>query len=356
VNTLWLTDTQDINFRMTETANTSYIYPVLHSRAVKVFIRDEIRRFSFSGVSFLDFCSELKQLLDLSVEFSVRYQDDEGDWVTLGSDHELNHAFLLFGSTALRVKVVEIVPEKNTSAPATPSAPAAPLSAPVLFDKKLWKEAKKEAKLLKTEYKFAQKQAKMDRKAEKIQWKLAAKMSPSAPLSARFVKHVSVEDNYEFLPGTAFTKTWRFRNDGLLAWPENTVLLYVGKQIDNMGAPNSVFVGRSVLPGEEVDISVPMVAPAEPGSYFGYWRLAQFDGRKFGQRVRVLIKVTGDSTSSDDTSAQADNSWGDLLTQLESMGFKNRGSNVKLLVKNHGDLEKVVYKLLKKEQKKSGVK
>jgi len=72
--------------------------------------------------------------------------------------------------------------------------------------------------------------------------------------------------------------------------------------------------------------------------------------------VFVYIKVTGDSTSSDDASAPVDGTWADLLTQLESMGFKNRGSNVKLLVKNHGDMEKVVKKLLKKEQKKSGVK
>jgi hypothetical protein len=326
---------------------------------VKVFVGDEIRRFCFSGVSFQDFCAELKKLLNIS-QFSVRYQDDEGDWVTISSDAELFHAFG-FACPALRVKL-EIGSENNLAArvpssPAVPSSPVTPSAAPMKYhDKKMYQDAKREAKLLKHEYKMALKQEKMDRKAEKIQMKLSQKKNEATPFGARFVKHVTVEDNYEFLPGTPFTKTWRFRNDGTLSWPETSVLLYVGKQMDKMGAPSCVSVGRVVLPGEEVDISVPMVAPAEPGSYFSYWRLASAEGKKFGQRVRVLIKVAGDSTSSDDSPVQSSDSWGALLNQLESMGFKNRGKNVKLLVKNHGDMEKVVYKLLKKEQKKSGVK
>jgi len=301
----------------------------------------------------------LKKLLNIS-QFSVRYQDDEGDWVTISTDSELNHAFS-FAAPALRVKLVEIGSDNSSPAaariaPASPASPATPTTPVKYHDKELYKDAMKEAKLLKHEYKMAQKREKMDRKVEKIQYKLSGKFE-STPIGARFVKHVTVEDNYEFLPGTPFTKTWRFRNDGSLAWPEAFVLLYVGKQIDKMGAPNCISVGRAVLPGEEVDISVPMVAPAEPGSYFSYWRLASAEGRKFGQRVRVLIKVAGDSTSSDDSPVQSsDGTWGALLNQLESMGFKNRGKNVKLLVKNHGDMEKVVYKLLKKEQKKSGVK
>jgi len=352
---LWLTDTQEHqSIRMTDTVSTS-IYPILSSRAVKVFVGDEIRRFCFSGVSFQDFCSDLNKLLNVS-QFSVRYQDDEGDWVTISSDAELNHAFG-FSSPALRVKL-EIGSENGRTAsttPVTPSSPATPAS-PSFRDKKVWQDAKKEAKLLKHGYKLAMKQEKMERKAEKIQYKISQKYE-SAPVGARFVKHVTVEDNYEFLPGTPFTKTWRFRNDGALPWPATSVLLYVGKQMDKMGAPNCVAVGRAVLPGEEVDISVPMIAPAEPGSYFSYWRLASAEGKKFGQRVRVLLKVAGDSTSSDDSPVMSsDSTWGALLTQLESMGFKNRGKNVKLLVKNHGDMEKVVYKLLKKAQKKSGVK
>ena len=122
-----------------------------------------------------------------------------------------------------------------------------------------------------------------------------------------------------------------------------------------MGAPNYVALSKVVLPGEEIDVSVPMIAPAAPGSYFGYWRLADLNGRKFGQRVRILIKVAGDSTSSSDESpSQTRSAWGEMLTQLESMGFTDKATNVKLITKTRGDMDKVVAKLLKRAEKKSG--
>jgi len=109
---------------------------------------------------------------------------------------------------------------------------------------------------------------------------------------------------------------------------------------------------KCVMPGEEIDISVNMTSPAEVGSYTGYWRLADPSGRKFGPRVRVLIKVVDSSSSSSD---EGGSSWGEMLSQLESMGFTNKGLNVKLLVKSHGNIDKVIRKLLKREEKMSGV-
>merc|ERR1719231_1435477 len=47
-----------------------------------------------------------------------------------------------------------------------------------------------------------------------------------------------------------------------------------------------------VLPGEEVDVAVEMVAPTEIGRYLGYWRLGGPHGRrKFGQRVWCHVQV-----------------------------------------------------------------
>merc|ERR1719231_1849354 len=47
-----------------------------------------------------------------------------------------------------------------------------------------------------------------------------------------------------------------------------------------------------VLPGEEVDVAVEMVAPTEIGRYLGYWRLVGPHGRrKFGQRVWCHVQV-----------------------------------------------------------------
>merc|ERR1719161_1659589 len=49
---------------------------------------------------------------------------------------------------------------------------------------------------------------------------------------------------------------------------------------------------NAVFPGEEVDVAVEMVAPAEVGRYLGYWRLTGPAGRrKFGQRVWCHVQV-----------------------------------------------------------------
>merc|ERR1719424_161205 len=46
-----------------------------------------------------------------------------------------------------------------------------------------------------------------------------------------------------------------------------------------------------VMPGEEVDVAVEMVAPPALGRYLGYWRLMGPRGRKFGQRVWCHVQV-----------------------------------------------------------------
>jgi len=345
---------------MTETGEISAgfgIYPQLPARAVKVFVKDEIRRFSVVGASVNQLRAELKALLNIpSDQFIVRYQDEEGDWITIGSEAELQHGFQLAGSTALRLKVDDhsISPQvprgTNVVAPFIASTPS-----PVLA-KKAWKEFKDESKAHKKELKFAKNEAKKELKAQlkavKKDWK-SKKHLDENPLNARFVKHVSVEDYYEFAPGTAFVKTWRFRNEGSLAWPQNAVFLCVSKRGDQLGTTGSVTLSQAVQPGQEVDISVSMIAPVEPGSYSGYWRLAEPSGRKFGQRVRVLIKVVGSSSSEEEAAPSA---WNVTLNQLEAMGFKNKALNVKMLIKCHGEIEKVIHKLVKREQKMSGVK
>jgi next to BRCA1 gene 1 protein len=47
-----------------------------------------------------------------------------------------------------------------------------------------------------------------------------------------------------------------------------------------------------VAGGEEVDVAVDFLAPAKPGRYASYWRLASPSGKKFGQHIWVLIEVT----------------------------------------------------------------
>jgi hypothetical protein len=76
-------------------------------------------------------------------------------------------------------------------------------------------------------------------------------------------------------PEQTFQKTWRLRNSGSQAWPENCTLNFV--QGDRLNAPSFVSV-PPLDPGDIVDVSVNMIAPGTPGTYCGSWRLCSNDG------------------------------------------------------------------------------
>jgi hypothetical protein len=107
---------------------------------------------------------------------------------------------------------------------------------------------------------------------------------------AEFVEDVTVPDGTEFTSGQSFTKTWRLRNNGTCTW--NTGYQLTFKTGEQMDAPAVVSVTASVSPGETLDISVDMSAPATPGEYTGTWRLANVEGEAFGTHpyVNIIVK------------------------------------------------------------------
>jgi len=110
-------------------------------------------------------------------------------------------------------------------------------------------------------------------------------------LAARFVSDVSIFDGTQMAPNTKFTKIWRLKNVGDVPWPPGTKLLFVGG--DQMKAEITVLAAdKPVMPDEEVDVAVDMIAPPSEGRYLGYWRLTKPHGRRrFGQRVWCHIQV-----------------------------------------------------------------
>jgi hypothetical protein len=99
---------------------------------------------------------------------------------------------------------------------------------------------------------------------------------------AEFVEDVTIPDGTVLTPGQAFTKTWRFRNNGTLPWGKGVKFVFVeGKydefQSEKMGGPDFVDV-PDVAPGQTVDVSVNLVAPKQPGRYRSYWRFKLGDG------------------------------------------------------------------------------
>jgi hypothetical protein len=107
-------------------------------------------------------------------------------------------------------------------------------------------------------------------------------------LRASFVADVTVPDNTRFEKGSAFTKTWRLRNSGNLDWPEDTVFVFASGA--ELSADKQIEVGAVGI-GENVDLSVDMVAPDEDGSYRSTWELRAAGKSIQGGGAYVLIQV-----------------------------------------------------------------
>lgn len=110
-----------------------------------------------------------------------------------------------------------------------------------------------------------------------------AQPSPTATSEcdqASFITDITVPDGTAVTAGTQFTKIWRLRNTGTCTWtPEYAVVFDSG---DQMEGPAAQPLGKSVLPGEVVDVSVPLRAPGAPGNYRGFWKLRNAANAVFG--------------------------------------------------------------------------
>lgn len=118
---------------------------------------------------------------------------------------------------------------------------------------------------------------------------------------AQFVRDISIPDGSVFAPAATFTKTWRLRNAGTCTWSGYSLVFESG---DSMSGTSPTPIG-TVSPGQEVDVSVNLTAPATAGSYRGYWRIRNSSG--------VLIPVLGGT--------QAKSFFVDIKVAVSSSGF-----------------------------------
>jgi hypothetical protein len=104
------------------------------------------------------------------------------------------------------------------------------------------------------------------------------------------------------LPNQQFTKVWRLQNTGKCTWTKSYAVVYFSGE--QMSAPASVPLAGDVAPGQTVDLSVDMVAPASPGTYQGNWKLRNAGNVLFGIGpngsapfwVRILVVATASVT------------------------------------------------------------
>jgi len=91
---------------------------------------------------------------------------------------------------------------------------------------------------------------------------------------------VTIPDGTVMIPGETFSKTWRLENVGRCTWTRQyTVTFFSGNSMD---AIQSHFLSAEVEPGEVIDITVDMKAPASSGLYQGNWMLLDPRGDLFG--------------------------------------------------------------------------
>ena len=95
-----------------------------------------------------------------------------------------------------------------------------------------------------------------------------------------FEKDVTIPDGTRFLAGETFTKTWRLQNRGTCTWTPDYLLVFTSG--DSIGSTTAVRLPGNVYPGQTVDVSVTLTAPADRGHYVGYWMLRNPSGTLFG--------------------------------------------------------------------------
>jgi hypothetical protein len=112
---------------------------------------------------------------------------------------------------------------------------------------------------------------------------------------AGWITDITIPDGTTLTAGASFVKTWQVRNTGTCTWGSGYVLVFLNGS--SMGSPASVTLPSSVYSGQAVNISVPMIAPSNPGNYTGYWMLRAPNGAQFGvgtngsTPLSVVIKV-----------------------------------------------------------------
>jgi hypothetical protein len=108
----------------------------------------------------------------------------------------------------------------------------------------------------------------------------------------QFVDDVTIPDGSEIAAGTSFVKTWRIKNLGPCEWNEEYMITFGwgGEGTDwKTAAPNAF--SKVVKVGDTIDLSMELVAPDEPGSYGGVFRVKNPDDVYFGTTLTIYIVV-----------------------------------------------------------------
>ncbi|NWF63685.1 MAG: peptidoglycan-binding protein [Chloroflexi bacterium] len=90
----------------------------------------------------------------------------------------------------------------------------------------------------------------------------------------------TVPDNTNFIVQKPFNKVWQLKNEGSCTWTSAYQLIFDSGERMN-GPLSQPLTTGSVAPGETVEISVNLTAPALAGTYRGNWKIKDEKGEVF---------------------------------------------------------------------------
>ncbi|WP_433372176.1 NBR1-Ig-like domain-containing protein [Actinoplanes sp. CA-142083] len=112
--------------------------------------------------------------------------------------------------------------------------------------------------------------------------------------ASRFVGDVTIPDGTKVKVKSHFVKVWAIANVGTVGWHHRYLARAQPAAEDGCQVPSRVEIGDT-LPGEQVMISVPVVASSTPGRCWVSWKMVDEQGRPFfptRRPVYFLVNVT----------------------------------------------------------------
>lgn len=128
----------------------------------------------------------------------------------------------------------------------------------------------------------------------------AVTQPPGCTNAAKFESE-TIPDDTPISASEPFTKTWTLRNTGTCSWTPDYALVFDSGERMNGESPSPI--GQLVLPDASAVLSIPLIAPDQPGSYQGFWELSAADGQRFSlgrnadKPFWVQINVTSSSST-----------------------------------------------------------
>jgi hypothetical protein len=146
---------------------------------------------------------------------------------------------------------------------------------------------------------------------------------------AEWLGDVSVPADTLVPAGSTFTKIWRVGNSGSCSWSPSYALVFTGGNLPPL--VTTVYMPDTIQPGQVVDLSVTMTAPATSGVFQNTWMLRDPSGQMFGvgpsgldplvARVRTFQLTVGANYVFDLTAYYCAGSWRSGTGQLTCPGL-----------------------------------